>query len=210
MCPPAPAKHHPELPLKVVMPELPAGAGSCHGKSRSPLAEACCGGAGPTGRCPRGGTLRSTPALWCREGIPALGWIAFALCLLENKICRGLRNTGAAAALPGVCHRRKKPHGEAGSCPAQEVPQPPPLRGDTARRLGWGIGSVLSGRAPRARAAPLAASGQAPRGRGGSSLASQPRAPATEGLCSRQRGCDCSHHRQVTVEMPNVEGQRQE
>lgn len=104
---PTPAEHHPELLLKVAMPKLPAG--SCGGKSRSPLAKACRGGAGPAGGCPCGETPRSTPALGCREGVPALAWTAFALCLLENKICRGLQNTGTAAALPAACYRRKKP-----------------------------------------------------------------------------------------------------
>ena len=97
---------------------------------------------------PCGETLRRTPALGCREGVPSLGSIVFALCLLENKICRGLRNAGAAAALPRVCYRRKKPHGEAGSRPVQEVPQPSPLQGDAAQRLGQGMESIFVRQSP--------------------------------------------------------------
>lgn len=64
--------------------------------------------------------------------------------------------------------------GGMGSDPVQEVPQPSsPLRGDTARRFGQGIDSLVSGRALCAGATPLAAWGQAPGGRGGSS-ATQP------------------------------------
>lgn len=80
----------------------------------------------------------------CREGFPTLGWIAFALSLLENKICRRLQDTGTVAALPGVCYRRKKPHIEVGSHSVQEVLQPSPLPEDAAQRLGWGMESVLS------------------------------------------------------------------
>lgn len=53
------------------------------------------------------GRHRGAPwLLGCREGVPTVGWTAFALCLLENEICRRLQDTGAAAALPGVCYRR--------------------------------------------------------------------------------------------------------
>lgn len=77
-----PTEHHPELLLKVVLPKLPAG--SCCGESRSPLAKPAMEELDP-----RGETPRHTPALGGSEGIPAPGWITLALCLLENKVCRG-------------------------------------------------------------------------------------------------------------------------
>ena len=70
--PPAPAEHHPEQLLKVVMPELPAGG--CCGESRSPLAKACHGGAGPAGGTPMWGDTEENPSFGVQRGCP-LAWL---------------------------------------------------------------------------------------------------------------------------------------
>lgn len=198
-----PAEHHPELLLKVVMPELPAG--SCCSKSRSPLAKACRGGAGPAGGRPRGETLRSTPDLGCREGFPRLAGLPLPCACLKTRFAGSYETQGLRRLCPGFATGGSSPSGKRGFAQRRRSHSRHRFKGT----LPGGIGSVLSGRAPRAGAAPLAASGQAPGRRGGSSPRGRPQTPGTKGLRSRHQGCDCGHHRQVTVETPNVEGQCQ-
>lgn len=92
----SPSEHHSELPLEVVMPQLPAGTSSCLSKPSSLLAKVCHREARPAVDA----HLRrheKLSALGCRESIPVHGWIAFALCLLGNKTHRGLHK-GAVVA----------------------------------------------------------------------------------------------------------------
>lgn len=106
MCPPA--EHHPELPLKVVMPELPTG--SCRGESSSLLCQSLPWRGQTCWWMPVWGDTEEHPSFWGAEGAsPRLAGLPLPCACLKMRFAGGYKT----AALPGVCYRRS-PTGKRG------------------------------------------------------------------------------------------------